>query len=488
MVHGQYRLVATLFFVLSNLIAINTHAKKTFNNKKKNNHVIEYNTGSNVNRRTYNLNDNRYIKNDAQHMKKSNHPQVSSSKNPTKLKKGVVAIRTMQERKAQTFNFNVDNNKQRSRRHLLKLDSEVTLEDSIGIQKGGKGGQSSSKPASNSRSSKGGSKSGSSNSGNSKGARKSANIAKKSSNKAAKSTKGKSTKKGSNKAAKSTKKGSNKAAKSTKKGSNKAAKSTKKSSDKAAKSTKKSSDKAAKSAKKSSDKAAKSAKKSTEKSKKGAKAASDKSKKSAKAVSDKSKKSAKAVSDKSKKSAKAASDKSKKSAKAASNKSNKASKASSKISVSETGGVTINLNLWDTEGASGGSKSGGEKKVMETKMTTSKVIKHVFNGSPHEDHAWGGSEVYKYHRSDLDRDSDVYIPASVQGIWKHARPSLYDVGAPLPQKPDVKSTGKNVADDSSSTEQQGEIKKQVNGMPLDVGAPLNPPSYKSTSASGEMES
>ena len=90
MVHGQYRLVATLFFVLSNLIAINTHAKKTFNNKKKNNHVIEYNTGSNVNRRTYNLNDNRYIKNDAQHMKKSNHPQVSSSKNPTKLKKGVV--------------------------------------------------------------------------------------------------------------------------------------------------------------------------------------------------------------------------------------------------------------------------------------------------------------------------------------------------------------------------------------------------------------
>ena len=111
-------------------------------------------------------------------------------------------------------------------------------------------------------------------------------------------------------------------------------------------------------------------------------------------------------------------------------------------------------------------------------------IVQVYNGKPHEDHAWGGVEVYKYHRSDLDRDSELYIPASVRGIWKHTRPSLYDVGVPLQQMPDSMSSAANGEDEG-----EREVKKQLNGLPLDVApAPLNPPSYKSSPASGEMES
>ena len=162
MIYGKYMVIVMLFFVLSNLIVINIHAKKTFNNKKKSNHVIEYNTNSNVNRRTYNSNDNRYINNDERYAKNNNHQQ------PIKLKKGIASISKMQESEKHIFHFD-HNNKRRNRRHLLKLDSEVALDDSIGIQKGGKGGQSS-KPASKStsrKSSKGGSKSGSSSSSSS---------------------------------------------------------------------------------------------------------------------------------------------------------------------------------------------------------------------------------------------------------------------------------------------------------------------------------
>ena len=147
------------------------------------------------------------------------------------------------------------------------------------------------------------------------------------------------------------------------------------------------------------------------------------------------------------------------------------------------------FTLWEAETAykithqnpeSGSKSNNGNGLGGGFKIPLGKDVKHVRNGKPHEDHLWGGVEVYKYHRSDLERDSEVYIPASVKGIWKHNKPSLYDVGVPMAQK----------SGPEKWWQPEAEVKKQLNGMPLDVApAPLNPPNYESTAVGdGEMES
>ena len=44
---------------------------------------------------------------------------------------------------------------------------------------------------------------------------------------------------------------------------------------------------------------------------------------------------------------------------------------------------------------------------------------------------------YKYRRSDLDRDSELYIPASIRNRWKYYIPSRMAVGMPLAQEGDA---------------------------------------------------
>ena len=78
-----------------------------------------------------------------------------------------------------------------------------------------------------------------------------------------------------------------------------------------------------------------------------------------------------------------------------------------------------------------------------------------------------------YYRSDMDKDSEYYIPKSVRQSWRLLRPSLQDVGVPVPARKNPKESWQNV-------------KKTKFGMPLEF-SPQNPPEYTSTKAEGEIE-
>ena len=65
-----------------------------------------------------------------------------------------------------------------------------------------------------------------------------------------------------------------------------------------------------------------------------------------------------------------------------------------------------------------------------------------------------------YYRSDMDKDSEYYIPKSVRQSWRLLRPSLQDVGVPVPARKNPKESWQNV-------------KKTKFGMPLEF-SPAEP--------------
>ncbi len=232
-------------------------------------------------------------------------------------------------------------------------------------------------------------------------------------------------KKASDKAAKSDKKGSDKEAKSDKKGSNKEAKSDKKASDKAAKSDKKASDKAAKSDKKASDKSAKSDKK-----------GSSKTGKSGNGISDA----------------------------AGETMSDVAGQAISDIN----NGVPKVFNV----AISPASSAPLQKEVIADPNVPAKI--KTLNIPPVEPKVSIPDPIYKYRRSDLDRDSELYIPASIRNRWKYYIPSRMAVGMPLAQEGDA-----HLPPESIKKWESGKTPLNENGMPMDIFPnPIDPPNYK----------
>ena len=64
----------------------------------------------------------------------------------------------------------------------------------------------------------------------------------------------------------------------------------------------------------------------------------------------------------------------------------------------------------------------------------------------------GGKPIYTYHRSDMDRESPLYIPPSLRQRWRVRFPSRFEVGSPLPQdgfKPAGGEAGGEAADANS---------------------------------------
>ena len=256
---------------------------------------------------------------------------------------------------------------------------------------------------------------------------------------------GSSGKKGGNK----DKKGSDKAAKSDKKGSDKAAKSDKKASDKAAKSDKKASDKAAKSDKKASDKAAKSDKKASDKAAKSDKKASDKSAKSDKKGSSKTSKSGNGISDA-----------------AGETMSDVAGQAISDINHGVQSPKVFNVAI------SPASSAPLQKEVIADPNVPAKI--KSLNIPPVEPKVSIPDPRYKYRRSDLDRDSELYIPASIRNRWKYYIPSRMAVGMPLAQEGDA-----HLPPESIKKWESGKTPLNENGMPMDIFPnPIDPPNYK----------
>ena len=82
-----------------------------------------------------------------------------------------------------------------------------------------------------------------------------------------------------------------------------------------------------------------------------------------------------------------------------------------------------------------------------------------------DDSNWGGTETQRYYRSDLEQNSEYFIPTASRKSWTFHRPSRYEIGKPLPQ---AETAGKNGPD----------------GMPSDIfPSPLTPPVYTSKDAS-----
>ena len=83
--------------------------------------------------------------------------------------------------------------------------------------------------------------------------------------------------------------------------------------------------------------------------------------------------------------------------------------------------------------------------------------------------------IYKYRRSDLDRDSELYIPASLRNRWKLYLPSRMAVGMPLAQE-----GNENVAAETIQKWEAGKTPLNLNGVPMDFFPnPIDPPNYKS---------
>ena len=81
---------------------------------------------------------------------------------------------------------------------------------------------------------------------------------------------------------------------------------------------------------------------------------------------------------------------------------------------------------------------------------------------------------YKYRRSDLDRDSELYIPASIRNRWKYYIPSRMAVGMPLAQEGDA-----HLPPESIKKWESGKTPLNENGMPMDIFPnPIDPPNYK----------
>ena len=83
--------------------------------------------------------------------------------------------------------------------------------------------------------------------------------------------------------------------------------------------------------------------------------------------------------------------------------------------------------------------------------------------------------MYKYRRSDLDRESELYIPASLRNRWKLYLPSRMAVGMPLAQE-----GNENVAAETIQKWEAGKTPPNLNGVPMDFFPnPIDPPNYKS---------
>ena len=83
--------------------------------------------------------------------------------------------------------------------------------------------------------------------------------------------------------------------------------------------------------------------------------------------------------------------------------------------------------------------------------------------------------MYKYRRSDLDRESELYIPASLRNRWKLYLPSRMAVGMPLAQE-----GNENVAAETIQKWEAGKTPLNLNGVPMDFFPnPIDPPNYKS---------
>ena len=94
---------------------------------------------------------------------------------------------------------------------------------------------------------------------------------------------------------------------------------------------------------------------------------------------------------------------------------------------------------------------------------------HMSHAHPKVPETWE-SRSSPYYRSDMDKNSEYYIPKSVRHSWHLLRPSLNEVGIPVPLP---------------KSSHQAE-KKTKFGMPLEF-EPQNPPEYVSTKAVGELE-
>jgi hypothetical protein len=87
----------------------------------------------------------------------------------------------------------------------------------------------------------------------------------------------------------------------------------------------------------------------------------------------------------------------------------------------------------------------------------------------------GGKPIYTYHRSDMDRESPLYIPPSLRQRWRVRFPSRFEVGSPLPQD------GFKPAGGEAGGEAGGSPRHTLQGMPLDFFPnPIDPPIYTET--------
>ena len=83
-----------------------------------------------------------------------------------------------------------------------------------------------------------------------------------------------------------------------------------------------------------------------------------------------------------------------------------------------------------------------------------------------DDSSWDGKETQRYYRSDLDENSEYFIPTASRKSWTFHRPSRYDIGKPLP------------------TQAETSGQKGPDGMPSDIfSSPLTPPVYTTKDAS-----
>ena len=201
---------------------------------------------------------------------------------------------------------------------------------------------------------------------------------------------------------------------------------------------KKGSDKAAKSDKKASDKAAKSDKK-----------ASDKSAKSDKKGSSKTSKSGNGISDA-----------------AGETMSDVAGQAISDINHGVQSPKVFNVAI------SPASSAPLQKEVIADPNVPAKI--KSLNIPPVEPKVSIPDPRYKYRRSDLDRDSELYIPASIRNRWKYYIPSRMAVGMPLAQEGDA-----HLPPESIKKWESGKTPLNENGMPMDIFPnPIDPPNYK----------
>lgn len=88
----------------------------------------------------------------------------------------------------------------------------------------------------------------------------------------------------------------------------------------------------------------------------------------------------------------------------------------------------------------------------------------------------GGKPIYTYHRSDMDRESPLYIPPSLRQRWRVRFPSRFEVGSPLPQD-GFKPAGGEAGGEAAG----GSPRHTLQGMPLDFFPnPIDPPIYTET--------